>query len=563
MFLLVCIFLNSLPSFADEPDPNYELGATYYEKQMYTEAVERFKKVITKNHQNADAYYYLGLSLYALAYYNEALDAFLAANNLYSPPLIDVNYRMALTYMELGKIDEALNEFHKVSGQDIDKELAANAQNWIETIEGEQIKEISNQAQAENLNFKNGIDLYETQKYEESEIAFNKTLQDNLNQNIKGLTYYYLGVIHYNQNKYPQSVSDFKQVITLKPDTQISRDATSYITAINDFIGPYNKLFTLTVFVGPRFDTNINYVYGKDAIPDLSTVLTAIGSYRPNDFLEAKLTYFFNWNTSLISNSLDKPNISADYNFQTLQSLITYSQPLSHLLQLESEGQFNWWNLGGRNYLFNGKISPKLSVFATPRLITTLQGNFEINSYPDNNERNSVGAGAGITQYIYLWNRQSWVKLGYEYESVLANDDLKKFISESDTLINYRYANSYTGQNFFLTIGFPLILNSRLQLISKLSLLNYTNPDIFQQYEKEYNPVEDQSTMELKQDLKKYRADSLLSLGVEYFLPITPIWTFSAYYNYTRNISNISRFDYSVDRSYDKDLIGINLIANF
>ena len=208
-------------------------------------------------------------------------------------------------------------------------------------------------------------------------------------------------------------------------------------------------------------------------------------------------------------------------------------------------------------------ISPKLSIFSTPRLITTLYGNFKIDTYPDNNERNSIGAAGGINQYIYLWNRQSWIKLGYEYEATLANDDLKRFTLEPDTAINYRYANSYTGQNFSLTIGFPLIFSSRVQLISRLSFLNYINPDIFQKYENMYNPVEDISTMELTQDVKKYRADSLLGLGIEYFLPLTPTLTFSAYYNYTRNMSNISRFDYSVDRSYDKNLIGINLIANF
>ena len=561
LFLFICFFNilpKQLPAFAQTLDANYELGATYYEKQMYSEAIDYFRKVIQKNPNYADAYYYLGLSLYAIADYDGAIEVFMQALKLYTPPPLDLTYRIALTYMELGQIDEALVEFRKLTSQNIDKEIADNAQDWIDTIEGDQMKDTASQIEANNPYFKSGLDLYNQQNYKESEEAFIKALKNYHDKTGSALVYYYLGTVCYNQNKYKESLDYFKQVIILMDNTQIARDAKNYMDNINELniIKPFNA----SVFLGPRFDSNINYSYGKDAVPDISTLLTLMGSYRPNEFLEGKFIYFLDWNSGLVSNLYNKSNISSDYNFQALSSSVTYSYPLSNLLQLEAEGTANWWILGDKTYMLSGKLSPRISIFESPRLITTLQGDMELNTYPSNSERDNIGATGGIYQYIYLWNRQSWLKMGYEYQTIFANDDLKIFSQDLDTSIRYRYANSYAAHNLSMTIGIPLFFNSRIQMVSKLGLLDYTNPDIFQRYER--NP-ENNMDMELKQDVKKYRQDSLFLLGLEYFIPINPTLTLSAYYNYTKNISNISKLDYYVDRSYDKNLIGINLIANF
>ncbi|MCE5251596.1 tol-pal system protein YbgF [bacterium] len=96
----------------------YEAARTEYEARRYESAISGFNEVltVTPNSNLADnAQYWIGECYYSIGNFEKALDAFTKVFNYpESNKLPDAHYKVAKTYLKLGKTDAAKEEYKTV-----------------------------------------------------------------------------------------------------------------------------------------------------------------------------------------------------------------------------------------------------------------------------------------------------------------------------------------------------------------------------------------------------------------------------------------------------------------
>lgn len=544
----------------------FDYGSQLYEEQKYEEAIEVFKKITDIFPAYADAHYYIGLSYFSLGKYYLSIAAFLEANKIYGNTKYDALFGAGLSYLSSGYNDEARTAFQKVIRESKDPDLIEDSKNWLNSIDEQVLQKEKLGLLTSDINFREGLEYLDAQKYLKAEEAFNKTV---INKPSSLLGLYYLGNTLYLREKYKEAKEVFNKIILISPDSKIASDARLYNRVIDEISAtlPETKPLFLNLSLGTQYDSNVSYSDINDTIiSDIAGIANFSIGYNFNNNIQSKYSYYL----SSFSGINDKtPNLnifSYDFNLQRHTANLRFNYSLNDNLLAELDTFGNWYILGGKNFLINGRFNPRFSYYFTPNSITVLQYMLDLNNYPEFKTRTGISNTIDLSHYFYLLNNDLWLRFGYSFIKNNSDDSLQ---TQSGTLSDgnqydllYNFTNSLLSNGLYADIGFNLWFNSRLRISNGLILSNYDNEDVYRLTSPTTNITTGTTEERVLKDIRKKRSDFLYTFGINYSIPIYERLIGNINYNFSNNFSNISSDDY-IGRSYNKHIIGLNLSYEF
>jgi len=483
---------------------------------------------------------------------------------------LDALFGAGLAYLIMGYPDEAQRAFQKVVKDSNDMTLVNDAKKYLEDIDYDKLQKEKIDLLSSDINFREGLEYLDSQNYQKAKEAFEKSIK---NSPSLLLPLYYLGNSLYLLEDYDGAIETFQKILLISPTSKIAKDADLYIRIIEEITSslPNPRPYYIEASIGSLYDSNLSYSdVDSTLIRDLASTVNLRAGYVFNN----NLHIFYNYYGSLFSGINDKtPNLdihSYDFNLQKHTLNAKFSYPIYKNLLGETEYNLNWFILAGKNFLVSNKISPQLNYYISPDLVTSLQYNLEFNSYPNSlfETRNNWNHLIGLYQYFYFLQNSMWLKTGYDLQLTFANDSLQEqsgFLADGSRYdLNYQFTNSLVSNSLSAAFGANLIYNSKLNLVTKISLNNYLKPDIYKLTRPTNNITKGTQEEQVIKDISKYRSDLLYSIGFNYSIPLPMINNLTANinYSYLLNTSNIKQNDY-IGRSYMKHLFGVNLTYDF
>lgn len=544
----------------------FDLGSKAYEEQRFEEAIIYFRKIVEKFPGYGDAHYYLGLCQFSLGKYSSAIASFIDANKIFGNSKYDAVFGIGLSYLSLGYQEEARTYFRKVVNISNDPDLVNDAQNWLTSIEEESLQKEKLDLLSSDINFREGIEQLENQKYDKAEKAFKKVL---LSKSNSSLALYYLGNTLYLLEKYKESKEYFEKILLIEPDSKISKDASLYIKVIDEISSSLadNSPYTLQVSLGSLYDSNLSFADKKDTlISDTALFTNIFASYTFNSNSEVSYSYYGNIFSGINDNTPNLDIKSSQFNLQRHLLSGKYSYSIYEKLLLETEASANWYLLGGNNFIVGGKLTPKLNYYYSPNIITSLQYKIELNEYPVFKTRSNLQHNIDLSQYFYLLNNQASLKLGYNYQKVFANDQpliQSGKLKDGNTYdLIYFFSNSLSSNQLSLDFTFNSYLNSKIKISNNLFFNNYDKEDKYLVT----SPVTNIATLTTEpkviKDINKKRTDIFYGLGITTSIPVYSNITTNISYNFLNNTSNITSDDY-IGRSYMKHIFNLSFSYDF
>lgn len=577
--ILICLPVNTYAAQKKTPVNNeikvnskedinrvFDIGAKLYDIQKYEEAIEIFKKITDKFPGYADAHYYIGLSYFSIGKYYLSIASFLEANKIYGTTKYDALFGAGLSYLSAGYNDEARSSFQKVIRDSKDSELVDDAKNWLNSIDEQVLQKEKIDLLTTDINFREGIEYLDKQQYAKAEDAFLRTIN---NKPASLLALYYLGNTMYLREKYKEATDVFNRIILISPDSKIASDARLYNRVIEEITAtlPETKPLFFQLSLGAQYDSNISYADAKDTIiSDIAGIGNLSLGYNINNNIQTRYSYY----ASVFSGINDKtPGLnvfSYDFNMQRHSGNLKLNYSLNDNLLGEADIYGNWFILGGRNFLFNGKFNPRINYYFSPNSVSIIQYTLDINNYPEFKTRSGFANSLDLSHYLYFFDNTMWLRLGYNIQKINADD---KTQIQTGALTDgnrydllYNFTNSLLSNGFYSDVGFNLWLNSRLRLSSGIIFNNYDNNDIYRLTSPITNITTGTTEERILKNTEKKRSDILYTFGLYYSIPIYSSISANLNYNFLNNMSNITTDDY-IGRSYIKHLVGLNLSYEF
>jgi tetratricopeptide (TPR) repeat protein len=209
-----------------EKNPNYADAYFYigYCKRKlgnYTEAVEAYKQAIRIKPDYAEAYYSLGVAYGELGLYTEAIEAFKQAIRV-NPDFADAYYNLGVVYGELGRYAEAIETFKQAIRIKPDYAEAYLNLGVVYGELGRYAEAIETFKQAIRVNpdyakayLNLGVAYNKLGLYTEEIEAYKQAIRINPDY---ANAYYNLGVVYGELGRYAEAIETFKQAIRVNPD---------------------------------------------------------------------------------------------------------------------------------------------------------------------------------------------------------------------------------------------------------------------------------------------------------------------------------------------------------
>jgi tetratricopeptide (TPR) repeat protein len=536
--------------------------------QDYESAVQLLLKTLRTRSPAAADYpqlcYQLGLAYYGLQFYALALEAFQEALQHSPDPLPPLYFSLGMSYYYTHALEAAQEAFNHVLGD------PRSQPELRQQTEQQLLLTLRDQSGT----YRDGLRAYREGRFDEA-VTFLRAALLLLPHSAE--IHYYLGASLVQTQDYLNARQHFQEVLRLEPDAEIARQAALTLEALEKINqNQPQKPFYGSLTLGTLADSNVNFGGPTD-----NTTQAPQGSASSN-LADGGLSLNFNAGYQWSSEGGIRYNLfaqqylgqragsvsSQDFNLQlhtlSLNQHVALSDQLD--LNLSSQGEFEW--LGPRPFLWDLSLRPVLTWYASERLVSRASFSVGAEQYPEYSERDNLNHQLNLEQYLYLWDSRSWLRFGYDWVQIYARDQLRTQPLESSGRqfeIDYRFANSRVAHQLGLGLGFALG-PLQLETGTRLDLIDYTRPDQVQQYLLSVNPLTGLTLPRQRletQDLTKFRADTRLVFYVQADWPLRPDLKLQARYTRTTNVSNITPEDYSLSRSYLKDLLGLALRWEF
>ncbi|HEY7490816.1 MAG TPA: tetratricopeptide repeat protein [Candidatus Tectomicrobia bacterium] len=199
------VLLVSLPVVtqgAEQTEVEYAKGVLDYDNRNYLDALEHLRKAVELTPDNADALFYLGLTLTRLGEFPEAIAALGKVLQL-EPSKRYVHYHLGLAYLQDKRYPEALAQFQLA--EQFDPEKAATQ-------------------------FYLGYTNYLLQKYREAPPYLQRALE--LDTTLTPGAQYYRGLALYASERDTPAQAAFEAVVQAAPDSPEALQARRYLEAL-------------------------------------------------------------------------------------------------------------------------------------------------------------------------------------------------------------------------------------------------------------------------------------------------------------------------------------------
>lgn len=542
--LLLC-----LPSLAQEPAPSPIEQAL--SDKSYAQAVELALEALQKD-QNPALFYQLGLALYGQKLYGLALEAFQEIEGQ-AQDFPELYYYMAWSAY--------LSQNYRLSQSYLDK-----AQPFLPPALKEYADDLYNTLLREqNQAFQNGVLAYQEERYADAIIHLTEAVKALPNSQEALL---YLGASHYHLNQFSEAKPYLKKAAELDPESQFGKNALEILSVVEtlaDKLTP--KPFQLGISVGPYLNTNLNLGGSLQANPT-QQALEGLGSQLNLDMSyrfwpDSQLKYQLNFKGYL--DNQETPLDTSLYNRQVHTLSVNSSYFLKDIYQVQLTTQSTMDVLGSDIFLVNSEFRPSVTVFATDRLLTRAGATFSAGVYPTVQSWSHTRFGLDLSQYIYLWNSQTWLRFFYQHQNVDALDFIQSTVNaEARTEIESRRANSRSSHQIGLSFQFP-IGTPTFELGSNLTFTDYTQSEVY----REFLIFNDPRTGlplprrdEFGRQFERLRQDSSLSFYATLNVPLDEHWSLKAQYQRLTNVSNILP-DVIPGRNYNYLLDEVGLLVRY
>jgi len=237
------LFTGCGPSQRDiqRADVHHGLGYNYLQQGDPTAALREFLEAERLNPQNAHNQYALGLALNAKGRYLEALDHYKQALVL-DPKFTEVHNALGATYIEIGKWDNAIQEFNIVL-KDIlylTPFYVLNNLGWAYYKKGDLPHAIENYQRALGMKPDFGLAIYnlglayrDNKQMDQAIAAFSQTalLQPNFLD-----AHFQLAKLYFDTGKKREAQKSFEEVVRLAPQSETARLARQYLELLKKSI---------------------------------------------------------------------------------------------------------------------------------------------------------------------------------------------------------------------------------------------------------------------------------------------------------------------------------------
>lgn len=386
-----------------------------------------------------------------------------------------------------------------------------------------------------------GLVAQQLKAYDQSPALFSRALA--LSPDLTPAARYFTGVAHYERGLLDQAQQEFEAAIAAgDPESELAQSAREFLQQQRNVPGS-PRLWDLSLSVSGQYDTNVVLLPAGTTPPggatgisqkdDFRTTFYMRGEYRAiqtTDWM-AGATYGF---YQSLHARLHQFNVQDNSPTAFVQRQMG---PASFRLQYVYDNV----SVGGDPYLYSHAIQPIMTLAEEGNLFTQFQfryqnKDFQNDRFPTNSTRNGKNWLAGVTQFFYFADGTGNVRVGYTYDTDRTGGGSPAFATPG-VQTNADWA--YHGHRLSAGVSMPPIGTVRPSLALDYYLQNYDNPNSF-------SPT----GTTVRRDRTTFLTGSL---GKE----LTKVWSVSVEYNYVREQSNVSAFDYA------RSIFSISLTGRF
>ncbi|MFT4572312.1 MAG: Tfp pilus assembly protein PilF [Hyphomicrobiaceae bacterium] len=427
------------PSFATESgraERLYSKALVEFHADRPEAAATLLEQAVALNPQDAQAQYYLGVTLGRLGRLDEAADALQIAAER-APSLLRADLELGWVLISAGRHDEAAVVLAQARGRE---------------------------STAGRANLLDGINEVRRGNYAIARERLNTAVTTDPSQVVPAR--YYRGLAAYEAHDLVAAEEDFSYVAETVPTDQMGIEAQKFLDRIGDELTPS---FRMRAGIGFEYDSNVSLAPNDDSLSrdqlgitnkdDVRTVLTAGGSYaiHADENFQVSVSYD-------VVQSLHADLSEFDLQTHRLGAQVAHFRgPIT----LGLNGTWGYSFLDTESFLSEGALMPWLRVaegeFGHAELYYRLRNRDYILD-PFAAPRDSFNHTAGARQFFYLDGSDRYVSLGYRWD----HDD-------ADNAVGKRF--NYDGHQFEAGVGWRFAGEITADAIYAYKLEDYSHPD--------------------------------------------------------------------------------------
>lgn len=275
----------------------YQLGYAYYKQKAYESAIGEFNKIVDgRNAVAQNAYYHLAESYLKLDKKQQALNAFKNASEMdFSEEIREdawlnyakLSYEIGNSYQPVPQVLLSFIEtYPKNKNNESLKDLLIDSylssKNYKEAIELlESNKSFENKLAYQKVTFFRGIELYNEGNYTEAVAYFNKSLKEPLDPKFTARATYWKAENDYLLSNFEQSLVGYKQFLQLPGATETPEYVNSKYNLAYNYFKLKNYQEAITNFKGYVESSTSDGARKQDALLRLADSYFVTSQYWP------------------------------------------------------------------------------------------------------------------------------------------------------------------------------------------------------------------------------------------------------------------------------------------
>jgi len=386
--------LAATASASEQSEILYSRGLVALQDEDYAEALSLFDRAVQADPDDASALFYRGVTRGRMKDYGGAI-ADLGAALRRNPDLSEAWLEIGVAYVQSARYQEAIP--------------------WLQRAQG--VEEFDGQA-----SLFLGIAQLRLSRLPEARQSFERAAAAG-EASWRVPATYYLGVIAFQEGRYDDAVLHFEEVARAQPGTDMAREASVFLAAIERRRRPYLAYGRL----GFEYDSNVALA------PDSQTVDTALGI---SDQADGRATIAAGGLYWLLKEDDARVSIGYDF-FQGLQFELTdfnlmdnrfHLQGLKRweIVEVGGAAGYDYYIRDGDSFLSQVNATLYLTVRETEHAATTFLYRLRYNDYkeqPFGDLLSGVYNTGGFRQFFYLGAPTRYILMGYQYENQGISND--------------------------------------------------------------------------------------------------------------------------------------------
>lgn len=502
---VVCWVAGVEAAWAQVPQETYDFtvakGLVEFGRGHYEVAARMFERALQSKPHDFEASDYLGQTYLRLKKYREAERLF-EELSLATPQFSRAWLGLGIARSQQGKYREALDALKQAERQDPDNPLVF---------------------------FYQGLVAHELKSFNQAPELFSRAMA--LSPDLTPTARYYTGMSYYQRGLLDRAQQEFEAAIASgEPESEVARSARTILQQQGG--APRSpKQWDVSLSISGQYDSNVVLLpigtqppggaTGISKKDDFRTAIYARGEYRAiqTDTWTAGVTYGFYQSLHQKLTGFDVQDHSPS----------VFIQRQLGIVQARLQYVFDHVRVGQDPYLNSHTIQPIFTIAEGNSHFTQVQFRYQNKDFQDdrfagNSFRDGKNWLGGITQFAYFANGAGHVRVGYTFDM----DRTGGGSPPTATPGTPSHADwAYKAHRLSAGLGVPPVWTLQPTVAFDYYLQQYDNPN------------------SLSATGTTARRDTIYFATATLARPLTDWLTVAAEYNYTRDQSNITFFDYS------------------